>query len=97
MQHVSRVLLGAVKAAVILAVPAVAVCVFASSNASEAVVIQPGDDPVASRLATFKKAPATPAAPQARRTKVGQTPAAVEAQEWVATGGGGGGGGSPKG
>jgi hypothetical protein len=83
-------------AALMLAVPAVAVFAFALPGAADAVTIAPDDDPVANGLSVFKQSPARPAA-QPRRGKAGETPAEVLAEEWVATGGGNGGGGSPKG
>jgi hypothetical protein len=97
MQQLRRVLRGTVTAAIILAVPVFAVCVFASSAATQTVAINPGDDPLANGLSTFRKAPARRAPAPVRPAKVGETPAEVQAQEWVATGGGGGSGGSPKG
>jgi hypothetical protein len=91
MQQVRLVLTVVVTAGVFLAVPLFAVCVLGSTDAAQTVAIAPGDVPT-----TFKMAPARPAAPTPTR-KVGEVPAEVLAEEWVATGGGGGSGGSPKG
>jgi hypothetical protein len=89
-------LIGAVTAATILAVPALAVGVLPSSGAIETVSIAPGDDPLVNELSTFQQAPARPAA-QPRSARGSEAPAEIMAQEWVATGGGGGPHGSPKG
>jgi hypothetical protein len=97
MNQIRRVLLGTVTAVVILAVPVSAVCVLASSHATQTVAIQPNDNPVANGLSTFKKKPIERPTAQARPAKAGDTPAEVQAQEWIATGGGNGPGGSPKG
>jgi hypothetical protein len=91
MKQVRQVMTVMGTAAVFLAVPVFAVGVLGASSTPETVAIAPGDMP-----STFKKAPARPVAPTPSR-QVGEVPAEVLAEEWVATGGGGGSGGSPKG
>jgi hypothetical protein len=91
MQQVRQVLTVVVTAAIFLAVPVFAVGVLGSSDTPQTVAIAPGDVP-----STFKQPPARSVAPTPTR-KVGEAPAEVLAEEWVATGGGGGPGGSPHG
>jgi hypothetical protein len=91
MQQVRQVLIVVMTAVVFLAVPTLAVCVLASSDAVQTVAIAAGDV-----QSTFKKLPARPAV-QTPTRKAGETPTEVLAEEWVATGGGSGGSGSPKG
>jgi hypothetical protein len=101
MNQFRQVLTGAVTFALMLSVPALAVCVFASSPATtQTVAIQPGDDPVGNGLLHLKSLAVSQqptAQAKTRPAKAGQTPVEVEAQDWVATGGGSGPGGSPKG